>query len=244
MKRFMKLLESNLWAGVALLLLVAVAFVACGSSGGTSGSRSGSSATATGAPDAASILQQVRSASTNIRDATFKIAATSPAASQSLNGTGTGKLTRSPDRVQVSLNGNVGGQQGAFDIILDKGTSVTYVRAPQQSEKWLKVPAAAGSTEDIGNFNLTHPALVGEATINGEPSYHLRGLEEAAAATTPGATPATASAATDLWVTKNSYYPVRSVTKAEDGTTVTVNFTSVNTGVTVELPPSAQIVNP
>jgi len=239
----MKRLGMHLWAGVALLL-VAGAIAACGSNGGTPSTTSRSGATATGAPDAASILQEVRSASASIRDATFKIAATSPAASQALTGTGTGKLTRSPDRLQISLNGSVGGQRGPFDIIVDKAASATYVRAPQQSEKWLKVPSAAGSAEDIGNFNLTQAALVGEEAINGVPTYHLRGTVASASSTTPGATPVTASATTDLWVTKNTYYPVKSVTKTEGGTTVTVDFTGVNTGVTVELPPSAQVVNP
>lgn len=234
-------------AALAALLASLTLLAACsGSSGGTS-----ARATTTATADAQALVQKTKAAVANIKDATFNVQLLvgTAGASTAVSGSGTGKLTRSPDRIQMQLTGTFAGQQGAVSFITDKATGSAYVQTPQTNGKWVKIPAATlGTTTDVGNFALQNATLVGEETINGQPTYHLRGTQMAtASAATPSssnATPATAAETTDVWVNKTTYNPVRLVTKSQDGSsTVTIDFTGVNTGATIDVPSGDQVVS-
>lgn len=234
-------------ATLAVLFASLTLLAACsGSSGGTS-----ASATATPTQDAQALVQKTKAAVANIKDATFnvQIQAANAGASTAVNGSGTGKLTRSPDRIQMQLNGTFAGQQGTVSFITDKATDSAYVQTPQTNGKWVKIPASTlGTTTDVGNFALQNATLVGQETTNGQPTYHLRGTQTATApAATPGsssATPASAAETTDVWVNTTTYNPVRLVTKSQDGSSaVTIDFTGENTGAAIDVPSGDQVIS-
>jgi hypothetical protein len=102
-------------------VLLAIGLVGCGAP------NLGAKATAT--PDAAAILQ--RAASASFKDATFTLTFSSVILGTT-NGTGSGALTKSPERAKITLSvpftlegttSNV-----TFDIIVDKATDSTYTR--------------------------------------------------------------------------------------------------------------------
>jgi len=220
----------------ALLLLLA----ACG------GTSAGTSAGPTATPDAATIAQKTQAAITNIKDASFnvRIQSSGGSSTQAVSGTGTGKLTRNPERLDMTLNGTFAGQQGTVSIITDQPTASAYVQTAQTQGKWVKLPIATlGMTEGIGTLQLQNPTYVGTDTINGVKTYHIRGTQSASAtATVTSGTPVSASETTDVWVNQQNYEPVRIVTTGSDGTTTTIDFTAINTGITITPPPDDQVI--
>lgn len=244
----MRRIHSNLAPATYAAMLVGVMLLAaCGGSSGTTSGNKGSSSTPT--PDAQAIIQKTKTGFAGIKDATFNIKLQSGSASsaQAVSGSGNGKLTRSPDRIQMSLSGVISGQQGTVNFIVDKSSDSAYVQTAQTNGKWLKIPAAAlGTSTDIGDFNTPDATLVGEETINGTPCYHLHGTETTTVPTTTSsstAAPSNETTTVDYWVSKTSYNPVRIVSTSQDGSSVTVDFTSVNTGAAITVPSGDQVIS-
>ncbi len=174
----------------------------------------------------------------------------------------TGTLTTAPRRAELALL--VGQEQGvALQIITDAATQTGYVRLPALAPVglgpnwWIHVPLDGLATyldpSLFTNFEqLSQPTLVGAETIRGIAVYHLHGAQQLASGI--------GSTTEDFYVRQEGAYPVRVgihgavtvPTPASDTTgaggrpaasvQVTIDFTSVNSGLTIALPPSSQVV--
>jgi hypothetical protein len=182
----------------------------------------------------------------------------------------TGTLTTAPKRADLALS--FGQQQQAqsaqgvaVEIITDAATQTGYVRLPGLAQlglganQWLKLPldGVTGYLDPalFSNFEqLTHATMVGSETIGGVAVYHLRGTQQLPQGL--------GSASEDFYVRQDNAFPVRvtlqgavqvptQVAGGGAGATgsgpaasvqVTISFTGVNTGATVSLPSSSQVV--
>lgn len=228
-------------------VLLAIGLVGCGAP------NLGAKATAT--PDAATILQ--RAATATYKDATFTLTFSSAILGTTTNGTGSGALTKSPERAKITLSvpftlegttSNV-----TFDIVVDKATDSTYTRITGLpsvggislgSDQWTKTStsAAAGSSPvDVSSLidvdKMKDAKLIGVETLDGVQVYHLRSTGSSATATAD-ATPTTADTTTDIYI-RTDNYRVQKITAHTAGTTpsdTTLAFTAYDTGVTIDLP--------
>jgi outer membrane lipoprotein-sorting protein len=218
MTRFRK---ATLGLGGMVVLLGVLALAACG------GSSAAAKPTAT--PDAQSILQKVQAGS--YKDGTFTITLSGTSSGTSFTGTGSGKFTTSPGRASMTLTATVSGQQVEIDIITDDTTSTTYTRIPLLSDKWTKASTSSSGfgAGSVGTFNLQNATLLGTEQLNGVTVYHLQGQDTTDAGTKD-----------DFYVRTDTYQPVRVVAKSSDSS-ATIDFTSFNTGITIDLPPASQV---
>jgi hypothetical protein len=212
-------------------------------------------AKATATPDAATILQ--RAATASYKDATFSLTVSTTIAGTMTNGTGSGALTKSPERAKITLNipftlegttSNV-----TFDIVVDKATDSTYTRItglpsvggiPLGSDKWTKTStsAAAGSSPvDVSSLidvdKMKDAQLIGVETLGGVQVYHLQSKGSSATATAD-ATPTTADTMIDIYV-RTDNYRVQKISSHSTGDTAAdtaLTFTAYDTGVTIDLP--------
>jgi hypothetical protein len=189
----------------------------------------------------------------DLKDYAFTFAGTETATGQTLNLNGSAQYTKSPLRLEMQVTLPYSGAQLSASLIVDVSTSTVYIKFGQNS---LGIPANVwykGSTSGtLGSFSsiasqlsssisvndIKNPTLVGSETINGVAVWHVRGTTSTGATPTPGTTPAT-SATVDAYFRQDNYYPVKAVI-AGSGTNLTINFTSVNTGLTIALPSNAQ----
>jgi hypothetical protein len=207
----------------------------------------------TATPDAATILQ--RAAAATYKDATFTLTFSSVVLGTTTNGTGSGALTKSPERAKITLSipftlegttSNV-----TFDIVVDKATDSTYTRITGLpsvggislgSDQWTKTStsAAAGSSPvDVSSLidvdKMKDAKLTGVETLDGAQFYHLQSTGSSA---TADATPPTADTTTDIYIRMDNYR-VQKITAHTAGTTpsdTTLAFTVYDTGVTIDLP--------
>ncbi len=221
-----------------VLLLGVLGLAACGASTSTQ-------AQATPTPSAAQILQHVSAVS--IKDMAFTFSGTETAAGQSLNLSGSAKLTTTPARVQMQITLPYSGAQLSMQFIVDGATNTVYANFGANSlglptNVWYKGTATGtlGSFSSIASqltsstsfSGMTNATLVGPDTINGVAVWHLHGT------TTGSSTPATGTTGTetvDAYFRQDNYYPVKGVITG-NGLNLTINFTSVNTGLTITLP--------
>jgi hypothetical protein len=84
-----------------------------------------------------------------------------------------------------------------------------------------------------GYESLQNAKLVGAETLNGVNVWHLTGTGNSGGS----------NVAYDLYVRQDNYYPVKLVGKSSgtDQGTLTIDFTGVNTGATISLPPADQV---
>jgi hypothetical protein len=172
-----------------------------------------------------------------------------------------GKITMSPQRADLAFS--LGQGQGvALEIITDAATHNGYVRVPALAQaglgtgQWIQVPldglATYLDTSIFSNFeHIAKATMVGPDTISGVAVYHLRGTQQLQQGV--------GGATEDFYVRKDNSFPVRVVihgsvsvpTQATGGTgggsapaatvDVTTNFTGVNTGIAIALPPASQV---
>lgn len=221
---------------------------------------------ATATPDAATILQRAQAASGQIRDATFTMKLDTSSLGTPFSGTGNGKVTTSPKRADIAFNFTVSGQQVNLEIITDAATSTGYLKFSGLSvpgfpaDKWKQVPlgTAANLGADPSQFTdfgkLKNPTLVGVEQLNGTAVYHLKAtlnasdLGTATAGTPTGSAVATAAAGNsftyDLYFRQDNYQPVRIAFQSSGAAAVSaqVDFTAINSGATIDLPPADQVV--
>ncbi|MFI5273425.1 MAG: hypothetical protein ACHQ4H_10385 [Ktedonobacterales bacterium] len=218
---------------VVVLALVGMLALAACSTGGIGG---GTTAKATATPDAASILHAAQAI--QINDAAFTITLNVSASGSTVSGTGNGKITRSPDRAELDLTLNTAGQQVGFNEIVDGTSKSAYVQIPSLSPKWTKTSSNAailGSSEITSFSQLQNAKVIGVEQLNGSAVWHLQGTD-----TVQGET-----ATVDLYVRQENNYPARFKVHGS-GTTpldLTIDFTSINTGVTISLPAAGDIQN-
>ncbi len=215
--------RATLWFGGTLVMLGALALSACG------GTSAASNPTATATPSAQSILQNVSKGS--YKDGAFTITISSSADGTAFDGSGSGKFTTSPSRASMTISATIAGQAVEIDVVSDDATSTTYTRIPLLSTQWTKSSSDSSGfgTGSLGSFDMTNPTLVGTEQINGVNVYHVQGQD-----TTD------TTATDDLYARTDNYQPVRFSVKST-GSNATIDFTSFNTGITIDLPPTDQV---
>jgi len=202
--------------------------------------------------------------------------------------TGTGAITAHPFRMHIILHTKEGGLAGVKPMVvtteeITDGTDV-YIKLPQlpgqkTKKPWMKIAfgslgGATGSISsgDVLDFSqLQHAIYVGEETINGYQTWHLRAP---LANLLSGTNPATATEVAglmhgitihfveDLWIREDTHFPVEIVineSSSFNSTSLgqtptsgiagsfsmnmveTMVFTTWNTGITIALPPASQV---
>lgn len=225
------------WAGLPLLLgaLVALALTGCGIT-----SPIGAKPTAT--PNAQTILQ--RAQAVQINDLSFKMTLDSTFAGTAATGSGTGTVTKSPQRVQLSLTLNSGSTSFTLQEIADVATSTAYTKISGldlpgfSGDKWTKsslgTMQSLFDTSQLTDYSkIQNAKLAGAETLNGTTVWHLTGTSSSSGV----------DAAYDLYLRQDNYYPVKSVVKTTgaDQGTITIDYTGVNTGTTIALPPASEV---
>jgi hypothetical protein len=233
------------WLMPALLVGV-MSLAACGASS------TSTQATPTPTLSAQQILQNADHAT--ISDMAFTLSGTENISGTTGSITGSAKVTKSPARVEMTITIPYTGTQLSVSFIVDAPTSTVYIKfGPNAlgvpSNVWYKDSttgtlgssfASIGSqlTSPTNYTNLQNPTLVGSETINGVAVWHIRGTDSSGSTPTAGAT-STSGVTDDLYLRQDNYYPVKVVITG-DGANLTVNVTSVNTGITITLPANAQ----
>lgn len=196
-------------------------------------------------PDAATIL--ANSQKVKYTDIEFTMTITGTSSGTSVSGNGSGTVTTTPNRADITLDLTASGTELSFETIVDSVTSTTYVKFTGTSipgipvGKWIKESGSSSSVSPIDPSifsnvgKLSNPTLVGSETVDGIAVWHLKGQE------TSGADTANA----DVYVRKdnNQIYQAVIHTTGTSTTDVTIKFTGVNTGKTVDLPPADQVIS-
>lgn len=201
-------------AGTLLASLTMLAFAACGTA-----STPTTQNQAPPLPDAATVLQQAEAAT--FKDVTFTITVTQTVNGQAVNGTGTGEMTKSPQRAQVTttvpvtVNGKT--YQKTVEQVTDFATKTVYTKTsgiPGASGKWTKTtiakapsnPVDISGIADLSTFK--NATTVGADTVDGVAVWHLQSTQSnstsssssstgtSGTASTPGTTGASSTATT------------------------------------------------
>lgn len=189
-------------------------------------------------PTAQQILANAQKA--HLTDETFTLTLTGTSSGTALKATGNGKATVNPSRVSLSLSMDVSGTTVAFDEIIDDATKASYtqITAPAilATGKWVKGDSSSSSVSgsDLQVLppysKLTNVKLVGGEQLNGVSVWHIKATIPAEGTTTTGDT--------DLYLRQSDYLPAQMVIKTSGDTaaTATIVYTSVNTGIKIDLP--------
>jgi hypothetical protein len=218
-------------------------------------------------PSAATVLADVQSA--NIKDMTFtangtlsfdlgSLAGATGSAGTNLSADGSlaGKITSSPQRADLALT--VGSE--SFEVVTDAATQHGYISSPLLSQLFSSLGSGSSScialpignlatvvdTNAFTNFeSLTQAKNIGSDNVNGASVWHLQGKQQYNGAT----------ATEDFYVRQDNSYPVRVVITGNanapiGGTSggsnpsanakITIDFTHVNSGITISLPTNCQ----
>ncbi len=190
-------------------------------------------------PTATDILNNASKA--NLKDATYSIAdnlaitftaSGSGGTPTTLNLTGTGKMTKSPARNDVSVSIPLFGSQNTIEIITD-GANL-YVNLGDlgglfgsggnnpAKGKWIEVSLQGQQLPSLQDYShLKNVKLVGSEKINGKDTWHVQGTLSLDNGTPNPSVSATATAVAtsaglttqpvteDLWFLKDSYFPAK-----------------------------------
>jgi hypothetical protein len=193
---------------LGLVMLGLLFLASCSSSAGI-----GAGATQTPTITASDIL--AKAASSGLKDATFSIQLQGSASTSvtgntpTLSGTGTGKVTTSPKRSEITFD-NITipliQQTTSAQLIVD-GQDL-YLKI-STLPKWIKTSTSAIG-DQIGNLDildfskLQDMKLNGLESLNNTPAYHLQGTY----ATTVNSSGQVSNKA-DLWLRTKDYYPLK-----------------------------------
>jgi hypothetical protein len=151
-----------------------------------------------------------------------------------IQGTGTGLVTKSPDRSQVTVDVPIAlgdkPQDTKVEAIADLATSTVYTRTTMNAStsRWQAQSVADASTDFaslIDARDMSSPTLAGTETVNGVQCYHLTGTYK--------------DSPVEAWINTSTFHLVKAIGSAKsDGITVnvTLNVTAYDTGRTITLP--------
>jgi hypothetical protein len=233
----------RLIAVAALAVAALLAFTACGSTTASSiGSNNGGPGLPGGKPTAQQILADAQKA--NVKDITFTMAVeTKSSEGANIKMTGQGKATMNPKRMAMTLNLGEEGMEDAavMEAVVDEATNTFYSRFVKPdilAKGWSKTSNQDASDALPGiqtqvtppYSKLTNVTLTGEDTVNGVKVWHVKGTYP-----TQGETP---SSDMDIYVHQSDNLPAKMVihTTGDSSGSVTIVYTGVNTGVTVDIP--------
>jgi hypothetical protein len=205
----------------------------------------GPAAKPTATPTAQQILAHAKSA--KLTDETFTLTMQTPeqatpqptpSITGSINATATGKATSNPERVAMSMSMTVAGTTIAFDEVFDGPTKSTYIKitapASLATNTWQKNPVgsdlfSASSMQLLPSYDkVTNPKLVGSEQLNGVSVWHVQGTVVQAGV----------NESVDMFVRQSDYLPAKMVihTTGDAALDLTIVYTAVNTGITIEVP--------
>lgn len=228
----------------ALLMMGVLALSACGIGGS-------GKASPTATPSAAQIVAKVKAL--QFKDATFTMTLNFTTSGQTINGTGSGKITKSPDRSDIQFAFPLSVAGSSFNVQLEEITdgTTTYTKIDSTpaipgfstNGMWTKGSTSSsstnpfGSTSQFGDFTntLTNATLVGTDSVNGVAVYHLKGTD----------TSSSSGGTVDVYVRKDNYQPVKADFTETGSTpgTFSLVFTGWNTGASIALPPADQVTS-
>lgn len=229
---------------VAMLAMAALlAFTACGSTTTSgAGSNNGGIALPGGKPTAQQILANAQKA--NVKDITFTMEVeTKSSEGANIKMTGQGKATMNPKRMAMTLNLGEPGMEdvAVMEAVVDEESNTFYSRFTKPeilAKGWSKTSnqdasdALPGVQTQVAPpySKLTNVTLVGEDTVNGVKVWHVKGTYPA-----QGETP---SSDMDIYVHQSDNLPSKMVIQStgDSSGSVTIVYTGVNTGVTVDIP--------
>lgn len=225
----------------ALLVMGVLALSACGIGGG-------GKATPTATPNTAQIVAKVKAL--QFKDATFTMTANFTTSGQSINGTGSGKITKSPDRSDIQFTFPLTVAGASYNVQIEAITdgSTTYTKIDSTPEIpgfstngiWTKDTTGSGTgnlfgnTSQFGDFSgiASNATLVGTDTVNGVAVYHLKGTDSS-----------TSGGTVDMYVRKDNYQPVKAdfTETGDTAGTFSLVFTGWNTGISISTPSPDQV---
>jgi hypothetical protein len=141
-----------------------------------------------------------------------------------INISGTGKLTKTPARNDVTLTIPLIGTQNPIEGLTDGATLYLNVGtlggllgnqfgSLVPAGKWLEVPL--GQTPNVLDYSrLTNLKVVGSDTVNGKATWHLQGTVNAPTSAKGSTTTTTTTATEDLWFFQDTYFPAKFVINA------------------------------
>lgn len=177
-----------------------------------------------------------------LTDVAFRIQLSgSTAEGNHYTGTGTGAATVNPQLFQFSVTMLNDGTTFAWEEVDDPGTDTSYQRysqpPPMASATWdkLRLTDDAFMVQQTLDYREPQTAmLVGSDQVAGMPVWHVH----------TSTTEKPNQAQMEVYVRKDNFLPVRlmlSIVDPVSHTDVTYDFTSINSGRTVKLPPSDQV---
>lgn len=208
---------------------------------GCSSPLGGVAAKPTATPTAQQILTNAKNA--KLTDETFTLTMHSssqgtPSATGAIDATATGKATTNPERIAMSMSMTLAGSQIAVDIVFDGATKDTYTKitapAALATNTWQKSTDtnglfSAGDTQLLPSYDkITNPKFIGIEQVNGVSVWHVQGTTVASGA----------DETVDVFVRKSDYLPVKMEVQSTGSTGIdmTIIYTAVNTGVSIDLP--------
>jgi hypothetical protein len=198
-------------------------------------------------PDAKTILANV--AKIQYKDIEFSMTLSGGSSGSAVSGTGSGIITTSPKRAKITFNLSSGGQQIAFDTIEDIDGNAIYIKFSTAlfpgipTDQWIKASAGGSLSSLTSAFDpsqltnlsqMSNATLKGSETVDGVQVWHLTGTESSNGS----------ASSADLYVRQDNNEPYKIVAHAAGSAAadVTITFTGINTGATVDLPPADQVV--
>jgi hypothetical protein len=146
-------------------------------------------------PDAAAVLQRVKSLTPT--DASCKIHVEGTSGGKTLSGGVTGQLVTKPKRADLIYNLTLDGQQLSFESIEDDATKTTYtyftIPAQLHTGLWVKQTTQSGALidatglvdwSDVSDLTMVGPDKLGDLNV-----CHLRGTDTSGGTPTQGDTP-------------------------------------------------------
>ncbi len=190
-------------------------------------------------------VQQILAA-VMINDAAFTFSGLETTGEQTINFSGSARLTNTPARMEMQLTEPYSGAPLTVKFIVDSATSTIYIEfltsLPGLSTSvWYSGPYSGylGTIAEAGTqiasctsfADLASAKLVGSDTVNGIAVWHVHGKDTCGTAST--------SSTVDVDFRQDNDAPVKAIAVG-GGANVTIDFTSVNTGLTIALPSNAQ----
>jgi hypothetical protein len=229
-------LRTLVLAGIGALVVVALAIA------GIAFARS--AIAQTGTPTPSQILASATSANLNDAAYTFTDAlalsytqagSTTTGEPTTFNLMGSGKLTKSPARNDITLTIPLFGSQNSIEAITDgsdlyvnPGNLASVLGGSQGATlngKWIKIPVGMQIPTVLDYSHLKNLKLIGGETVNGKDTWHIQGTLSApsgsgTSSADPGASATATAVATqyglsvqpvteDLWFAKDTYFPVQ-----------------------------------
>lgn len=227
--------RSSSWARrpffIATLAVAALlTFTGCSLGGQTS-----TQARPTPTPTAQQILASAQKV--KLTDETFTLTVNGTSNGTTLSVTGTGKATVNPPRVSMTLSTEVSGTTITLDEVIDGATSTSFTKitspASMATNTWTKStdtsgPVSSADLEVGAQYNkITNPKLIGVEQVNSVETWHIQGELASSGNTT-----------IDVFVRTSDYSPVKMSmhSTGEALSDVTIVYTAINSGFTIELP--------